>query len=254
MSGAIQSIERAAAILELLQQSDRSLQLREISDHLQLSKATTHGIVRTLVSVGYIDQDPDSGAYASGLRTAGHAPAELDGNDLRSVAMPWADTLAAAAGLEVTMALLTGHEAELVHHVFRPDDSPQRLRVGHRIPLHATASGKLLLAYSPLRDRLLRNVSLDRYTRRTSTSRTTLTEDVDRIRRSGVAVSDREFEPELAAVAVPVHGRGRGSVAALAVLGPPEAVLDRSANPAPALLDELRHAAAGVIRALEPVR
>jgi DNA-binding IclR family transcriptional regulator len=254
MSGAIQSIERAAAILELLQQSDRSLQLREISDHLQLSKATTHGIVRTLVTLGYVDQDPDNGSYASGPRAVGHSPAELDGNDLRSVAMPWADTLAAAAGFEVAMALLVGHEAELVHHVFRPDDTPQRLRVGQRIPLHATACGKLLLAYSPMRGRLLRNVSLDRYTRRTSTSRTHLAEEVERIRHSGVAVSDREFEPEVAAVAVPVHGRGRTSSAALAVLGPPEAVLDRDGNPAPAVVDELRHAAAGVNRALEPVR
>jgi DNA-binding IclR family transcriptional regulator len=254
MSGSIQSIERAAAILELLEQSDRPLQLREVTDHLRLSKATAHGIMRTLVTLGFLDQDPDTGSYAPGGRAVGHATAEIDGNDLRSVSMPWADTLAATTGSEVAMALLAGHEAELVHHVFRPDDSPQKLRVGQRIPLHATACGKLILAHSPMRDRLLRNVSLDRYTRRTSTSRTRLTEDVDRIRRSGVAVADGEFEPDLAAVAVPVYGRGRTSVAALAVLGAPEAILDRSGDPAVGVLTELRHAAAGVIRALETAR
>lgn len=251
MSGSIQSIERAAAILELLEQSNRPLRLREITDDLHMSKATAHGIIRTLVTLGYLDQDPDTGSYAPGPRAVGQDSPELDGNDLRSVSMPWADTLATATGFEVTMALLVEHEAELIHHVFRPDDSPQKLRVGQRVPLHATASGKLILAYSPIRERLLRNVSLDRYTRRTSTSRTKLTEDIGRIRRSGVAVVNGEFEPELAGVAVPVYGRRRTSVTALAVLGAPEALLDRSGNPTSAILSELRHAAAGVIRALE---
>lgn len=254
MSGSIQAIERAAAILELLEQSGRPLQLREIAHELHLSKTTAHGIMRTLVTLGYLNQDLETGSYAPGPRAGGHATAELDGNDLRSVSMPWADTLAAATGFEVAMALLNGHESEIVHHVFRPDDTPQVLRVGERIPLHATACGKLVLAYSPMRERLLRNLTLDRYTRRTSTSRTQLTDDIDRIRHSGVAVADREFEPELAAVAVPVYGRGRTNVAAIAVLGASESLLARAIGPTAAIVVELRHAAAGVMRALKPAR
>jgi DNA-binding IclR family transcriptional regulator len=254
MSGSIQSIERAAAIIDLLQQSDRPLQLREVAHELHLSKATAHGIMRTLVTLGYLNQDLKTGSYATGPRAAGHPATELDGNDLRSVSMPWADTLAAATGFEVAMALLNGHEAEIVHHVFRPDDTPQKLRVGQQIPLHATACGKLVLAYSPMRERLLRNLTLDRYTRRTSTSRTQLTEDIHRIRHSGVAVADREFEPETTGVAVPVYGRGRTKVAAIAVLGAPESLLDRASSPPAEIVIELRHAAAGVVRALDPAR
>ncbi|MGV9800941.1 IclR family transcriptional regulator [Mycobacterium sp. NPDC003449] len=254
MPGSIQSIERAAAVLDLVEQSDRPLPLRMIAQDLQLSKATVHGIVRTLVDLEYLEQDPDTGSYGPGPRASSHETVELDGNDLRSTSMAWADTLAAATGFEVLMTLLHDQEAEVVHHVFRPDDSPQTLRVGERLPLHATGCGKLVLAYSPRRERILRNLRLERFTRRTSLSRPRLADEVERVRRTGVAVADGEFDPDLADVAVPIHGRSRSSVAAMAVLGPPESLLTRDGSPDPDILTELRRAATAVTRALEPSR
>lgn len=252
MPGAIQSIERAAAIMDLIEQSDRPLPLRVIAQDLQLSKATVHGIVRTLVDLEYLQQDPDTGSYSPGPRASSPDAVELDGNDLRSISMAWADTLAVSTGCEVLMTLLNGHEADIVHHVFRPDDTPQTLRVGERLPLHATGCGKLVLAYSPRRERILRNLPLERFTSRTSVHRPGLADEIEQVRRSGVAVASGEFEPELADVAVPVHGRSRSSVAAMAVLGPPEALLGRDGAPDPDILAELRHAAAAVIHALTP--
>ena len=67
--------------------------------------------------------------------------------------MNWADSLAGSAGQEVLLGMPAGPAApgvELVHHVFRPDGSPQRLRTGELLPLHATAVGKCLLAFAPI--------------------------------------------------------------------------------------------------------
>jgi DNA-binding IclR family transcriptional regulator len=254
MPGPIQALERATVILDLVERSDRSMQLREIAQELDLSKTTVHGILQTLAALEYLDQDPDTGAYSLGPRMSSHDVVELDGNDLRSAAMPWADGLASDTGFEVLMTILHDQEAEVVHHVFRPDDKPQTLRVGELLPLHATGCGKLILAYSPLRERLLRNLPLDRYTRRTSTNRGRLAAVIEQIRVGGVATGDGEFDPDLADVAVAVHGGSRSGVAALALHGPPEGLLARDGTPRPEPLAALRLAAVSVMHALESAR
>ncbi|GAB7067284.1 IclR family transcriptional regulator [Mycobacterium hodleri] len=254
MPGPIQALERATVILDLVERSDRSMQLRDIAQEVDLSKTTVHGILQTLTALEYLDQDPDSGAYSLGPRMSSHEVVELDGNDLRATAMPWADGLASDTGFEVLMTILHGQEAEVVHHVFRPDDKPQTLRVGELLPLHATGCGKLLLAYSPLRERLLRNLPLDRYTRRTSTNRGRLAGVIEQIRIAGVATGDGELDPDFADVAVAVHGGSRSSVAALALHGAPEELLARDGTPRAELLAALRLAAASVMHALEAAR
>ena len=99
MPGPIQALERATVILDLVERSDRSMQLRDIAQEVDLSKTTVHGILQTLTALEYLDQDPDTGAYSLGPRMSSHDVVELDGNDLRSAAMPWADGLALGHGL-----------------------------------------------------------------------------------------------------------------------------------------------------------
>ena len=92
---------------------------------------------------------------------------EWDRHDLRSRAMNWADSLAGSAGQEVLLGMPAGAVVELVHHVFRPDGSPQRLRTGEQLPLHATAVGKCLLAFAPIAVPRPHELDLQRYTGRT---------------------------------------------------------------------------------------
>ena len=96
MPGPIQALERATVILDLVERSDRSMQLRDIAQELDLSKTTVHGILQTLTALEYLDQDPDTGAYSLGSRMSSHDVVELDGNDLRAAAMPWGASLAAS--------------------------------------------------------------------------------------------------------------------------------------------------------------
>lgn len=253
MPGPIQAITRATAIIDLIERSDRAMQLREIAQDVGLSKTTAHGILRTLVDLEYLEQDPDRGHYAPGPRLASGEDVALDGNDLRSAAMPWADALALNTGFEVLMTVLDGQEAEIIHHVFRPDDRRQTLRVGERLPLHATACGKLVLAYSPLRERLLRTLTLEKLTRRTSTNRARLADTMAQIRAGGIAVADAEYDPDYADIAVPVHVR-RSGVAAMAVHGAPEQLLAANGTPRGDIVTELRNASAAVMHTLDVAR
>ena len=252
MPGPIQSIQRAAAALDLLERSPRSLSLREIAAELGLPKATVHGILGTLLDIGYVDQDED-GSYLTGVHHNG-SPSNLDGNVLRSAAMGWCDTLAAMLDMQVWLEVLDTDAAVVVHHVFRPDDSPQRMRVGERVPLHASAGGKLLLAYSQNRDRLLRNMILDRFTSDTVVSRTDLATEIATVRQTGLATEHGEYERGSAATAVPVHGRRPGEIGALVVVGPPSTIFRSGTLPRNVVIDQMRQAATSIDRELGAAR
>ena len=145
----IQSIERASAILRLLSGRTRRLSLAEVAGELGLPKGTVYGIMRTLLSVGFVEQDPELGKYRMGAALLHLGSSYLDGNELRSRALNWADWLAARTNESVRLGTLHDGQVLLVHHVFRPDNSPQMLEVGWLLPMHATAMGKVLLAYHP---------------------------------------------------------------------------------------------------------
>ena len=145
----IQSIERAAAVLQLLSGRARRLGVVELAGQLNLPKATVHGILCTLRDVGFVEQDAESGKYQLGAALLHMGSSYLDGNELRTRALNWSDTLASRSGESVRIGTLHEGRVLVVHHVFRPDDSRQALEVGALLPAHATALGKALLAESP---------------------------------------------------------------------------------------------------------
>jgi DNA-binding IclR family transcriptional regulator len=194
MPGTIQSIERAAAMLRLLGSAGRPLALAEIAAPLDLARPTAHGILRTLREVGFVDQDRDTGRYSlgAGLRRLGGG---WDRHDLRSRAMNWADSLAGSTGQEALLGMPAGPAVELVHHVFRPDGSPQRLRTGEQLPLHATAVGKCLLAFAPIAVPRAHELDLQRYTGRTVVAVGLLNEHLAAVRHRGWAAESGEHRP-----------------------------------------------------------
>src|SRR3954464_9624527 len=147
MPGTVQSIERAAAILRMLAGGTGRLGLGEIARSLDLAKGTAHGILRTLQHVGFVEQDRVSGHYQLGAALLRLGTSYLDINELRSRSINWADPLAARSGEAVRIGTVLDGQVLVVHHVFRPDDTFQTLDVGALLPLHATAMGKVLLAY-----------------------------------------------------------------------------------------------------------
>jgi DNA-binding IclR family transcriptional regulator len=96
------------------------------------------------------------------------------------------------------------------------------LTSGSRVPLHCTASGKLLLAYlpKPSRDRILDSISYQRYTESTIASRKALEAELTRIRKARYAVDNEEFHAGLVCVAVPTRSPGGRPCAAIAVHAP----------------------------------
>jgi DNA-binding IclR family transcriptional regulator len=234
----VQSIERAAAILNVVAGSRGRLGVTDIAEAVGLAKTTTHSLLRTLLLVGFVEQDRETGRYAlgAGLLRLGSS---LDVNELRARASNWADALAARSGHAVRLAALAGEEVVVVHHVFRPDDSAQELEVGTAVPA-TTALGKVLLAHTRPR-------SGHRAGGRPGGG---VAAELAEVRARGWATERGVPEPGMGTFAVPVRGAGGPVVAALGVTGPLGALFDARGVPRSPVMSMVTDAAHAVSREL----
>jgi DNA-binding IclR family transcriptional regulator len=248
--GSIQSIERAAAVLRLLGSIDRPLGLGEIAAALDLPRPTAHGIVRTLREVGFVEQRAGSTRYVLGPGLHELGRGGWDPHDLRAHAMNWADSLASSTGLAVQLGVVGDGTVKLVHHVFRPDGSPQRIRTGESQPLHATALGKCLLAFAPVATPPVRDLALHPWTGRTCGTVAAVDAHLAVARRRGYATDVGEFATGVGSAAVPLRASGGIVVAALAVVGPVEDLFGVGGELRPRTAEQLAGAAHEISRSL----
>ncbi|WP_425003685.1 IclR family transcriptional regulator [Mycolicibacterium sp. S3B2] len=178
----IQAVDRALRILAVLG-GGRRMSLGEISTAIELAPSTVHGLVRTLLAHGMVQQEADSGRYRLGPATLRLGNVYLDTLELRSRVAIWAEGLARRTGCAVRTAVLLRDEVVVVAHEPRPDGTRQMPEVGIVIPAHASALGKALLAFSP--EALtgpLRSMTGD-----TITDPATLAEQLVEVRATGIA-------------------------------------------------------------------
>jgi DNA-binding IclR family transcriptional regulator len=249
MPGNIQSIERAAAILRLLSGRNRRLGVVDLSGELGLPKGTVHGLLRTLQHVGFVEQDADSGKYQLGAALLHMGSSYLDGNELRTRALNWSDSLAGRAQEAVHIGTLHEGHVLIVHHVFRPDDSFQTLDVGSLLPAHATALGKVLLAHHPYVAAEVIRAGLSRVTESTITDESRLERELVHVRERGWATEMGELHRSRVACAAPIIDRSNVTVGAIGIFGPPERLLT-ARQPRRALLAYVQEAARAVSREL----
>jgi DNA-binding IclR family transcriptional regulator len=245
----IQSIERAAAILRLLSGRTHRLGVVDLAGELGLPKGTVHGLLRTLQHVGFVEQDEETGKYQLGAALLHMGSSYLDGNELRTRALNWSDSLAARTHESVRIGTLHEGRVLIVHHVFRPDDSLQTLDVGALLPAHASALGKILLAYHPYAAAEVVRAGLERFTPATITDADALERELDRVRQRGWAADIGELVNGEVSCAAPILDRRGLTVGAMGVSGPPDRLLV-ARQPRGDLVAFVREAARAVSREL----
>lgn len=248
MAGRIQSVERAAAILQLLAVEDCPTSLGQLATGLGLAKATTHGLVRTLCDVGFVEQEPESGGYLIGTGLLELGSRSLDLHEVRSRAMNWTDALAGRSGEAAHVAIFDDGEVRIAHHVFRPDASAQQVDTGSTLPLHASALGKVLLAHDPRAVRALGSGELESFTYRTVTDRARLLRDLANVRDVGWAASVEEEHPEEAGIAAPIRDRAGHVIAAVGIQGSVDALCDARHRPRAGLAAQVVASARSISR------
>jgi DNA-binding IclR family transcriptional regulator len=202
-----------------------------------------------LQKVGFVEQDADSGKYQLGAALLHMGSSYLDGNELRTRALNWSDSLAARTQEAVRIGTLHDSQVLIVHHVFRPDDSLQTLDVGALLPVHATALGKVLIAHHPYVVAARNGSALEAFTKATITDPVKLDRECTRVRQRGWSTEIGELSPDQVSIAAPIMDRQGTAVGAIAIFGPPERLLV-ARQPRGDLLGQVRDAARAVSREL----
>src|SRR3954454_14441352 len=144
----VQSVDRALSVLEILGARGEA-GVTEIAGELGVHKSTAFRLVAVLESRGFVEQLADRGKYRLGfgvVRLAGAAAAQLD---LAQQGRPVCEALAADLEETVNIAILDSDRAVNISQVRGPAALSTHNWVGQGTPLHATSSGKVLLAYAP---------------------------------------------------------------------------------------------------------
>ncbi|HXJ66451.1 MAG TPA: IclR family transcriptional regulator [Actinomycetota bacterium] len=216
----LQSVSRALRAIELIGEAGE-LGVTELGRRLGVHKATASRLAATLAEHGFVRRDPDSDRYRLGFRLVALAGAAMADLDLVRAARPVVVDLAERTRETVNVGVLSGDEVIYLDQASGARSIVSVSWVGRRTPLHATAAGKVLLAFADQaeRDSLLRG-PLSALTPRTIVDRRALAEQLATVRERGYAQTFEELELGLNAIAAPIRGAGRRAVAALSVSGP----------------------------------
>ncbi|HEX3175449.1 MAG TPA: IclR family transcriptional regulator [Methylomirabilota bacterium] len=227
VEGGHRAANRVVDILELLARNDDGLALREVSAELEAPKSSLLPLLRALAARGYVAQGR-AGEYRLGVAAVELGAASAGHRGLAEVARPALLELARRTGETVFLSTLAS-DAQAVVYVDKVE-SDQVIRyaagVGDRRPLHATSSGKAILAFlTPARrEDILRTLPLTRHTDRTITALSTLRSALDDVRRAGVALSVDEMVRGASGVAAPVLDRAAVVAGACTIGGPTDRV------------------------------
>ena len=218
----MQSVERALELFGAVVRADGTVGISELSSMSGLAVGTVHRLLGTLAARGYVRQDPESRRYAVGYAAFDLASRIRRQSGLLPQAEPYLRELVDLTGESANMAILDGDAAMYVAHVPSPRTVRMFTEAGNRSPLHASGTGKVLLANLPddRRESLLVGLSLGRHTPRTIVDADALRVELVGVRRAGFALDNGEFEEGVSCIAVPVRDGSGGVVAAVSVSGP----------------------------------
>lgn len=219
-SGLIQSVVMTGQIIEALATAGQSLRLTAIANHLGEPKAKIYRHLSTLKHLGFVDQDQKTETYRLGLKLAYIGQAATDQFDLRRLAEPYMVRLRDLTHQTVVLSTPAGGDAIVNAVVDSPNVVTISVRLGYRLPAHASAQGRLNLAFSPLavQQRVLAR-KLQTFTPRTLTDPTKLRERFVEIRKQLFEVSMDETMLGISAVAAPIFNFDNDLVGNIAVVG-----------------------------------
>jgi len=216
----VQSVDRALGLLELLANRGEA-GVTELAKELNVHKSTAFRLVVALENRQLVEQVGERGKYRLGfgiVRLAGAVAAHLD---LPKESRPVCERLAAEVGETVNVAVLDAGAAINIIQAHGSATVTARNWVGARTALHASSSGKVLLAWARQEESaaVLAN-ELQRYTKHTITSETALRAELETARARGWASTREELEIGLNSLAAPIRGGSGIVVAAVSIAGP----------------------------------
>jgi DNA-binding IclR family transcriptional regulator len=248
----IKVLDKAIRILELLAQSNRGVRLKDLISMASLNKSTALRILRALESHELAARD-GSGAFVLGSRVLWWENCYRRNFELLAVARPVLEKLRDLTGETVTFSILMGQQTVVIDQVVSRNVTSTRFELGLSAPLHAGASGRVILAHMSQHEqkKFLRTPHLQYLTDQTITSRVKLEGELRKCRVKGFTVSRGERTPNTCSIAAPVLARAGQVAGVISIIGPTDRLRQKALKSiAPVLVSETRALGEQIRRAL----
>ncbi len=218
----IQSVERAVDILELFLVTKPELSIKEISEKLDLSKSTVHGIIKTLEHRGYLQQNPEDLKYKPGIKLFELGNFVGKHLDVGKIARPVIKNLVDELNETVHLVSLQRDEIIYIEKVEGSNALTIYSHIGKKAPFHCTSVGKAILAYLNENevDRILSSYILKPFTDNTMTNIKDIKNDLSSIREKGYAIDDEEIELGLKCIGAPIFNHQGNVIASISCAAP----------------------------------
>lgn len=215
---AVQSLERAIAVLTTFDREHRHLTLTEVAERCRLPRSAARRFLHTLVELGFVEVSGRKFTLTPQVLELGYA--NLARFTLADVCQPHLEALARNLGLSASVTVLDGPDIRYVSRVEVASGMSVSLKAGSRLPAHRTATGRVLLAALPeaeLNRHLDFSAPQDPHPAPAHDERSRLERELDIIRRQGWAFADQVLDVGVQALAVPLRSRTGRVVGALTV-------------------------------------
>lgn len=221
-AGGVQSLTRGLRLLETLAEAEGGLSLTVLAARAELAPSTAHRLLNTLADQGFVDQDATSGHWSIGLKTYRVGAAFLSARDFVGESHPHLKRLMEASGETANLSILDGSHVCFIAQVQCHEVMRMLVRLGSRIPAHASGSGKAILAaLSPEKRRaVLGATPLEPLTVKTIVDPKALERQLETIRKRGYSYDDEENALGLRCVAAAIHEEHGEPLGAISLAGP----------------------------------
>jgi DNA-binding IclR family transcriptional regulator len=242
-------VQRAVRLIRHVAEGNPVLNMSETANALKINRTTLLRLLHTLEVEGFLERRP-SGGFQVGLTFLELSARALFSQDLVQVAVPVLTRLAETLQLSAHLGVLDG--TDVLYLVRRTPNTPlaSNIRVGSRLPAHATTMGRMLLAFmTPVEiETLYAGKQLQRFSPHTPTTLAAVQAKAERDQREGIAWSEAHFERGIGSAAVPVFDFAGIPLGAINVSGPVAAFVEEERRTV--ISDELRNAGAEISRRL----
>ncbi len=216
------SSDKLLAILECVAESSMPMRLQEIAEKSGMSQPTVLRYLRTLQNANYVYQEEQTLRYGLTWKLCGLTQGRDSHLGLRNIAGNFVNYLANT--LQLGVCLVVGKEnhsiyLDCIDHI-QAQNSPLQF-IGKLAPLHATASGKILLSsYTPSQlNNYISEIGLKRFTDHTIIDPQQLKDELETVRQQGYAIDDEECEWGLRCISYPLYSYTGKVYAAISVFG-----------------------------------
>jgi IclR family transcriptional regulator, acetate operon repressor len=226
--GQVQSLTRGLSILEALADAEGGLTLTDLAHRVELPASTAHRLLATLEKMGYVYQAGDLGLWYVGLQAFTVGSTFLANRDFVAQSHSYMRRLMEQSGETANLAILDGTEAVFIAQVQCHEMMRTLVKLGSRVPLHASGVGKAIFAALPDEQisAILKVMGLPRITGNTIVVPETMWAALRVIRQRGYSFDDEEHARSTRCVAATIFDEHAEPLGAISLAGPSSRLSD----------------------------